>query len=356
VTTDSDFLTRVAQETGLDARAGNLPAGFVSELLGAHYGLAGELTRIPSEKDDTFRLATGDAQYLVKIASAAEDAKVVNFQSSVMVHLERHAASIPAQSVIRGVRGQVESTIVDPDGDPRVLRVLSYLDGRLLDETVTTPEQFRRVGTALARLDDALRDFRHPKDSRLLIWDLKVFPELRPLIGYVTDREDRRLAESVFDRFQAQVVPVLDDLETQTIHGDFSPFNVLVDPSRPEFVSGVIDFGDVVRSPILFELSVPAANQIGVDPQRPWDTALEIVRGYRANRHLTQDEVALLAVTAPARLLSRALIFRWRATVHPDSRDYGLSHSTKDWGRLRATLAADETSVRAMLAGTDPRQ
>lgn len=136
------------------------------------------------------------------------------------------------------------------------------------------------------------------------------------------------------------------------IHGDFSPFNVVVDPAADEFVTGIIDFGDVVRSPIVFELSVAVANQIGADEQRPWASALDIVRGYRQECRLADDDVALLAITGPARLLLRALIFGWRASVHPHSRDYGSSHSALDWNRLRYAMSVATSTVEALLIST----
>jgi Ser/Thr protein kinase RdoA (MazF antagonist) len=206
------------------------------------------------------------------------------------------------------------------------------------------------VGATLARLDDALAHFDHPAASRRLVWDLKNFAHMRPLLEFVTDRDDLSMARWVFDQFDAYVAPRIGDLETQMIHGDFSPFNVVVDASSNDFVTGVIDFGDVVRSPTIFELSVPVANQIGVHDARPWNSALDIVAGYRSVRSLADDDVRLLAITAPARLLLRALIFSWRATEHPHTRDYGLSHSALDWARLRSALSVAKPTVEQWLA------
>ncbi|MDF2825819.1 MAG: hypothetical protein K0R68_3227, partial [Mycobacterium sp.] len=128
--------------------------------------------------------------------------------------------------------------------------------------------------------------------------------------------------------------------------------NVVVDPSSDDFVTGVIDFGDVVRSPVVFELAVAVANQIGVNERYPWDSAVDIVRGYRAVQPLSDRDVALLAIAGPARLLLRALIFGWRAAVHPHSRDYGLSHSAQDWTRLRCALSVAMPTIQTLLSAT----
>lgn len=348
----SDELAQIARESALESSAEKFPEEQVAAELRRLYKLTGQLNRIPTEKDDTFRLATARGQFLVKIAPATEAAHIVDLQSAVMQHLEDSAPAIPAQRLVRGIYSQRESTVVDPNGQDRILRVLSYLEGDLLATAKPTPTQFASVGAMLARLDSALTDFRHPEDSRLLIWDLKNFVHMRPLLEMVTDHDDVAMATWIFDQFEAVVAPRLRTLETQVIHGDFSPFNVVVDPASSQFVTGIIDFGDVVRSPLIFELSVAVANQIGVDQKRPWDSALDIVRGYRSVRQLADHDVALLAIAGPARLLLRALIFSWRAAVHPDSRDYGLSHSALDWTRLRCALSVATPTVETLLTST----
>ncbi|MGV9802110.1 phosphotransferase [Mycobacterium sp. NPDC003449] len=350
MTIGSDVLAQIARESALESGVERFPEDRVATELRRLYGLTGRLSRMPTEKDDTFRLVTSGGRFLVKIAPAAEDSRIVNLQSAVMLHLEKSAVTIPAQRLIRGIHDQMESSVIDPGGEKRIMRVLSYLDGDLLAASAPTPAQLGRVGAMLARIDTALSDCRHPYESRLLIWDLKNFPHMRPLLDFVTDRDDEAMAAWVFDQFDEHVAPRIADLETQMIHGDFSPFNVVVDPAVDDFVTGVIDFGDVVRSPILFELSVAVANQIGVDRHRPWAGSLDLVRGYRSVRPLPDDVAKLLAITGPARLLLRALIFGWRATVDPQSRDYGLSHSALDWTRLRCALSMPKRAVEDMLA------
>lgn len=110
--TNSDILVQIARESALASGAPAFPDQRVAAELRRLYGLRGQLTRIPTEKDDTFRLATTAGHFLVKIAPASESARIVNLQSAVMLHLEESAEPIPAQRLIRGLRGQIESTVV----------------------------------------------------------------------------------------------------------------------------------------------------------------------------------------------------------------------------------------------------
>jgi hydroxylysine kinase len=348
------FFERLLQATAIEPKVTRLPEQLVTRTLASEYRLTGKLKRIRTEKDDTFSLDSDRGRLLVKVAPPAEARQVVDLQSAAMIHVGSRDPDVPIQRIIRGAHDQADALLTDPAGRQRVMRVFSYIDGPLLHQVAATPRQLGRTGAMLARLDEALADFRHPCESRLLLWDLTHFAKLRQLVSYIADSADRKLAHRVFDGFEGQVMAMMPELETQVIHGDFSPFNVVVDPTSPQFVTGVIDFGDVGRSPAVFEVSVAAANQLGVNTDDPWASAVEIVRGYREVRALRQEVVELIAYAAPARLLLRALIYGWRSARDPLSREYARAHSGLDWQRLRTALAVDSAVVRAKLASTEP--
>lgn len=341
LTTDAAFVDAVAAESGLLVEQVPLGENAVLRFLKLYYGLGGDLVRIPTEKDETFRLEDGDSTYLVKLSSPEEDPMIVNLQTACMEHLERVAPELPVQRIVKSVGGASEVLIPAPGRKyDRVLRVMRFMPGLLLANHTPSAGQMQQCGSSLAKLSMALQDFDHPRADRMLLWDLKHFHRMRPLLEYVKDREKVALAEDIFDRFDALVVPIQGSLTAQVIHGDFSPFNVLVDPNTPEYVTGIIDFGDAVRSPVIFDVSVAMANHLGAAADAPWRRALQIVDGYRTVRHLPVQELEALAATAPARLLLRALITQWRAIQRPETRDYLISHSKPDWDRLAATAAA----------------
>jgi Ser/Thr protein kinase RdoA (MazF antagonist) len=341
VSTDSEFVDAVASESGLLVEHSQLADSAVLELLDLFYGLTGTLVRIPTEKDETFRLRDGEEVYLVKLSAADEDPFIVQLQTACMEHLERTAPDLPVQRLVRSLAGDPQVLLPEPGGPfDRVLRVMRFMPGDLLANHDASAGQLQLVGSSLARLGLALQDFDHARADRLLLWDLKHFHRMRPLLDYVDEQHKRSLAEDIFDRFDQKVVPLLGSLTSQVVHGDFSPFNVLVDPERPDYVAGIIDFGDVVRTPVIFDLSVTMANLLGTDPSSPWKHALNVMDGFLSIRPMPDQELEALIISAQARLLLRALITQWRASQLPQRRDYLLSHSKSDWDRLAATAAA----------------
>ncbi|HEY3572371.1 MAG TPA: phosphotransferase [Arthrobacter sp.] len=338
---DSAFIDAVASESGLLAEQSQLPEATVLELLEESYGLEGKLVRIPTEKDETFRLRHGEETYLVKVSPPDEDPMIVHLQTACMEHLEQAAPELPVQRLLRSLGGNPEVHIPGLQRPyDRILRVMRFMPGNLLADEAPSAAQLQVVGSSLARLGLALQDFDHPRADRMLLWDLKHFHRMRPLLGYIDDKQKRDLAEDIFNQFDEQVVPLLDTLTSHVVHGDFSPFNVLVDPDGPDYVSGIIDFGDVVRTPAIFDLSVTMGNMLGADPSSPWKQALHVMEGYRSIRPLPDKELEALIISAQARLLLRALITQWRASQLPQRRDYLLSHSKPDWDRLASTAAA----------------
>lgn len=339
------------EESGLASSHEPIEMNDVDALLAQHYRLSGRLERLATEKDDTFRLRTGSADHLVKVSPPGEAVAVVALQTAVMRHLETEAPHLPAQRVKETTGGGDNVEIEMKGGGVRVLRVFDFVEGAVLAKTNPTQHQLAQAGQMLGRVDLALRSFRHPADERRLVWDLRYFDQLRELIEYTPGAGHRRLAQEVFRLFHETVVPRLGDLETQVIHGDYSPYNVLVDPRADSFVTGVIDFGDSMRSAVIFDPAVSLANLLGRTPRDPWREACGFVAGYERARPIEDTELPLLPVAALARLTLRALVTHWRAERVPERRDYLLEHAADDWVNVeRAMAVALEEVVDRLLS------
>src|SRR5690606_21444945 len=111
----------------------------------------------------------------------------------------------------------------------------------------------------VGRIAVALSDFRHPAEAHELIWDMAGAARLRDLLGDIEDPDRRALAAAYLDRFDGVVAPALAGLRRQMVHADANPSNILVDPADPDTVTGLIDFGDAVRTVLATDVAVAAA-------------------------------------------------------------------------------------------------
>lgn len=125
----------------------------------------------------------------------------------------------------------------------------------------------------------------------------------------------------MLERFDTYVKPVLDTLRTQVIHNDMNPGNVLVNKLNPARISGLIDFGDMVKSPLIQDVAVAAAYQLGVGDD-PLGDALPLIAGYHDVVPLQDQEIELLPDLIKTRLLTSLLIGSYRVNLFPENRAY----------------------------------
>lgn len=340
---------RLMVESGLASAHEPVDVTLVEALLERHYQLRGRLERLATEKDDTFRLTTGSGDHLVKVSPPGENESVVDLQTAAMRFLEDTAPALPVQRVRLTVDGHDSVVVGGDDHGTRILRVFGFVSGPVWAGANRDARQLAGAGEMLGHVDVALAGFAHPADARGLAWDIKHFHHLTGLVTHTPDAVHRRLAGEVSRLFGEVVVPRLDGLDTQVIHGDYSPYNVVVNPHGEPFVTGVIDFGDTVRTALIFDPAVPMANLLGRGQVNPWQDACSFLKGYERVRPVKDSELALLPVAALARLTLRALITNWRAQRVPLRRDYLLAHAKDDWANVEQALAVPLDEVVSRL-------
>ena len=241
-------------------------------LLAERWGIAAVgLTRLETERDDTFRVSVAGGDVILKVAHPNDPAELIDLQSRALEHARAADPGIPLQHVVPTLAGDLAAEVGD-----RTARVLTWLDGDLVLDSPQTPALFGDAGRMLGRLNRALADFDHPAADRDLAWDLPHLPDLRP---HATDP----LHLEIIDRFAAETVPALAELPHQVIHNDGHPGNLLVDPANPDVVAGILDFGDATRSPRVCDLAVALAYLVP-DAPRPWPDVDAFTDGIRERR------------------------------------------------------------------------
>jgi hypothetical protein len=195
-----------------------------------------------------------------------------------------------------------------------------------------------------ARITVALQGFDHPAADHVLQWDIKQASALRPMLPAIADSGLRALATQTLDHFDAHVAPRLSSLRWQVVHADMNPHNVLVTADGSD-IAGVLDFGDMVRTPLACDLAVTASYQI--DEADALGSLAGFVGAYHAVLPLTADEVALIPELVAARMLTTLAITSTRAGRYPDNAPYILRNfpSARDGLVALSALDPDETGT-----------
>ncbi|MFZ5672467.1 MAG: phosphotransferase [Pseudomonadota bacterium] len=320
-----------------------------SAILARFFAIDGEVALLTSERDKNFRVRASDGnEYVLKIANAVEPPEVTRFQTEALLHIERMDPSLPAPRVIRTRDGGSEAVLDYGDGSRSTVRVLTFLQGEPLHKVERSAPQRRNIARCLARLDLALRDARPPVGAHELQWDIKNALKLRPQTGAIADAARRRRVEAILDGFEAHVTPVLAGLRRQVIHNDFNPHNILVAPDDHTAVSGILDFGDMVETPLVNDLAVACAYQAGPGAH-PLATIAEFTAAYHEINPLTAQEIDVLFDLVKARLVTTAVLTSWRAARYPENKDYILRNNPPAWAALDQFDGLTRTAARDYL-------
>ena len=287
------------------------PRDEVAQALRRHYGIeAGTLTALVSERDQNLRVASRDGEFVFKIANAAEDPAVTGFQIDALRHIEGAGQGAPPVPRVVLTASGHDRVVLRKDGRPHVARLVTWLPGRLLEDVPLGNGLCRELGAGLARLGRALAGFDRQPPAPSHQWDMKQSPALRRVLERLPDGGLRELVGRCIDDYEREALPAFARLRSQVIHQDFHRSNVLVSTDEPPRLAGVIDFGDMQRSPLVVDVAVAVAYLR--DRERPLARILEFVAGYHAVTPLTADEIEILPVLVRMRLATTLAVLGWR--------------------------------------------
>ena len=277
----------------MEAKRPFFPHPQVLQLANELYGLTGELKPLPSERDQNFRLTTSSGeQFTLKFSNAAEKRETLDLQHSAMRHIAQHDAGLRCPQVVPTSNGKTITPVSATDGTQHFVTMLTYIPGNLFVHTQPqTPKLLRSLGRFMGRLDKSLATFTHPATPTELRWDLKNAPGMiREGLPFITDSAQNKIVSDFLQAFETWVAPRLTELRTSVIHNDANDYNVLADG---EAITGIIDFGDMVRTHTVFELAITCAYAL-LEKDDPVTAVSPIISGYHQHHPLTELELELL--------------------------------------------------------------
>ncbi len=324
----------------------------------SRYGLTAAARPLPSYIDQNFLLLAADgARFVLKIANAAEDRAVLDFQQGALDYLAAQHPGIPCQHVRPPLSGEPITTVEDDEGTAHLVWMVTYLPGRLMAHVRPhTPELLRSLGRFLGRLDAALEGFLHPAMHRYMPWDLKRALDHRPRLAHVEEPAQRALVERFLAHFETAVLPVLPRLRASVIHNDANDYNVLVEGTGWDAaVAGLIDFGDMVHTPTVCELAAGVTYAM-LGKADPLASAAQVVGGYHEAYPLAEEELDALYGLIGARLCISVLMAAHRKKLEPENAYLTISEAPA-WALLEHLAGVHPRLARATFrhaCGLDP--
>jgi len=321
------------------------PLAQINTALEDIFGIQGDLKPLEGERDQNFRVTASDGtRFVLKISAAGEEPDVVDFQIQALEHMRKISPEIPVPVVQPTRSNGLIDTITSATGERHMIRMLSYLEGVPLSMINShSPTVAKNTGVFQGRVAKALSTFHHRADHYFLVWDINN--------GLVGETDLWRFGEADIcehkDRLQphfaGHVLPALTEQRRQVIHSDAHHDNLLIEQDHPDVIAGLIDFGDMVRAPLVCDAAILA---LGFVP--PSDDPVQIcaatIAGFNEEFPLTQAECDLLYDTMLMREVLTVLLS-----------DFKISQSASNSTYVEDTRRSVIKSVNKMISiGKDP--
>ena len=305
-------------------RAPAIPLETAREVALALWGLRAEPRPLTGERDANFRLRAEDGrQFVLKFANPAEDAGFRDMQVAALRHIARAAPELAVPRVVALRDGTVEGLVTSASGVAYHVRLLSWIDGLPVGLSTRSAAQRAASGEILARLQAALRGFTHRASDTRIVWDLAHSLAMRE-VADVLPATVRDVLLPVLDEFETSVTPIQRHLRRQVVHNDFNHANILVDPDAHDRIAGVIDFGDMAETAVVFDAAIAAYSQHGNDMPIA-EAAGHMLRRYHAISPLLPEEIAILPLLMATRAVMAVALACYHHHAQPDNDHYRMS-------------------------------
>ncbi len=305
------------------ALSSNPPAFSIEEAQRAAWSLYGiDAVAEPksSERDNNFRINGGaGADIVLKVCNKNEDPAVIDVQIAALRHIEMTDPTLPVPRVVPTLAGDLRARVASQAGENLMVYALTYCAGVTLWEVVLTSALMFYIGSTVARLGVALKTFSQAVPEQELVWDIRGAEALRPHVALIGDADGERLVTAALDRFSDYTLPLMSRLRHQVIHNDTNRGNVLVVPELASPVTGIIDFGDMVKGPLVLDIST-AAMELAASADDPIGLTAGFLEGYVGTTPLSGAEVGCIYDALMTRLAVCVLVYAWRGAYNAEPR------------------------------------
>ena len=296
----------------------------VKSLLAKNWGITGELSPLPSERDINFKV-DGKETYVLKIYPKVNaDLKIrLNLQNKVLNFL--HENSIKVSPAV--IPTKKKKMLLNP-GKNSAARLLSFHQGKTWGSSSGhKSEQIEQLGRLIATVDKSLAKLSITKAERKslnsnFIWNMLQAEKILTWSSKISDTQSRAVVEKTLTHFAKKVLPKLKKMPMQVIHNDGNDYNII---ENGENLS-LIDFGDMIYAPKVVGAAIAAA-YVGLKSDDPGKQIAQFVRGYHSVNPLSNEELLIFIELVKVRLAASVANAALQRFDHPENEYLSISQN-----------------------------
>lgn len=271
------------------------------------YGKVGTFAVLGSCQDVNYKFQENGANFVVKISNSAYSQGEIEFQNEVLSYITRidsQCEKLDFPRIVKQNDGITEIGQVEFSGLKYFIRLLTFVKGSILsDRDYLSPHVLFLLGQQVANICLSLSlltidetKYAIPEYTQ---WDLQhaqvVISNWLP--GILDSTKQMMLATTVNNAISL-LEPLKPYLRKQIVHGDLAHYNLVTtkDNSGRFVVSGVIDFGDAMRSWVVGDLAVCITSGFAQDG---WQSSAllqagQVLKGFLSITKLNEQEIQAL--------------------------------------------------------------
>ena len=308
-------------------------------LLKKNWGIDGEISSLPGERDINFKVS-GKTSYVLKIYPKVDSTLKIrlNLQNKVLKFLEEKKVNtspfvVPTKN---------KKLLINPSKGSAA-RVLTFHEGLAWGaKNEHSGEEIEQLGRLIATVDKNLNQLKISKEERKslntpFIWNMLQAESLLSWSSKISDANSRKVVEATLSNYKKNVLPKLKKMPMQVIHNDGNDYNIIENGEKLV----LIDFGDMIFAPKVVGAAVAAA-YVGLKSDDPLKQISQFIRGYHSVYPLSLEEIAILIELVKVRLASSVANAALQRGNNPDN-DY-LSISQNDVPRCLDALDKFDTN------------
>ena len=291
-----------------------------------NFDLYGKVTSLYSDRDQNFLIQPESNQkFILKISNPAEQLEVLELQNEATLYIRSREPNlgIPLQF------GEIKE--FNKDGKTYFVRLVEYLDGQFLKDSLDGKAVHEKLGIFFGTLSHSLAGFFHSAADREFEWDVRATELIKSRLAYFKSKSDIKTISHFLNEYKNNVLPIATELKMAVIHNDGNDHNILVDKNGE--TTGIIDFGDMVFS---YQVAEPAVCMayLGLEKEDVFTPMAQVLKGYHSSFTLNNSELKSVIYLVCIRLCISVTMSAWRMKLFPENKYLSVSQKPA-WDLLR---------------------
>jgi hypothetical protein len=298
----------------------------IVKYLSINFDLSGKVTSLYSDRDQNFLIQSESNQkFILKISNPAERLEILELQNKAILYIRSREPNLGIPLQI----GEIKE--FNKDGKTYFVRLVEYLDGQFLKDSLVGNTAHEKLGIFLGTFSHSLDGFFHSTADREFEWDVRATELIKSRLDYLKSKSDIKTVTHFLNEYENNVLPKVIDLKMAVIHNDGNDHNILVDENGE--TTGIIDFGDMVYS---YQAAEPAVCMayLGLEKEDAFTPMAQVLKGYHSCFSLNNSELKSVIYLVCIRLCISVTMSAWRMKLFPENKYLAVSQKPA-WDLLR---------------------